>query len=73
MGKFKNQGDPALTLIEECSEAIQVIAKMHRFGGDWNEVPPGKDKSRWEELESEMEDVLYQWERLKNERKIRSA
>lgn len=66
MGLYKDKGNPSLALAEECSEVIQVITKMHRFGGDWNEIPPGKDKTRWEELEAEMEDLLYQWERLKS-------
>jgi hypothetical protein len=65
MGKFKEEGDPALALAEEMAEAIQVITKALRFGGNWNEIPPGKDKTRWEELKFEMEDVLFQWERLK--------
>lgn len=47
---------------------IQIITKLHRFNGNWDEVPPGKDKSRWQELEGEMEDLLYQWERLKENR-----
>ena len=68
MGQHKNEGDPALTLAEECAEVIQVIMKKLRFAGDWNEVPPGKTQTRWEELSSEMDDVLYQWERLKTAR-----
>ena len=68
MGKFKNIGEPSLVLMEELAEAIQVIAKKHRFEGDWNQVPEGKELSRWQELEAEMEDVLYQWNRLKEER-----
>ena len=67
MGKFKDQGDPAITLMEELAEAIQVIAKKNRFDGEWDEIPPGKDKTRWEELKGELEDVLYQWNRLKNQ------
>jgi len=67
MGKFKDVGDPSLVLMEEMAEAIQVIAKKHRFVGDWNEIPEYKDHSRWEELCNEMNDVLYQWERLKKE------
>jgi NTP pyrophosphatase (non-canonical NTP hydrolase) len=67
MGKFRDEGDPAITLMEELAEAIQVIAKKNRFNGDWNEIPPGKDKTRWEELKFELEDVLYQWERLQNQ------
>lgn len=67
MGKFKDVGNPSLVLMEEMAEAIQVIAKKHRFEGDWNEVPEGKDKSRWEELQAEMADVFYQWFRLKDQ------
>jgi NTP pyrophosphatase (non-canonical NTP hydrolase) len=67
MGKFKNEGDAALALAEECAEVIQVITKLNRFKGSWNDVPPGKDKSRWEELYSEMQDVFYQWHRLLDE------
>jgi hypothetical protein len=65
MGKFKEEGDPALALAEEMAEAIQVITKALRFGGNWNEIPPGKSNTRWGLLHEEMEDVLFQWERLK--------
>lgn len=65
MGKFKDIGEPSLVLMEELAEAIQVIAKKHRFNGAWDEIPEGKDKTRWEDLTAEMEDVLYQWQRLK--------
>lgn len=65
MGQFKDAGSPALALAEECAEVIQVITKMQRFNGKWDEIPVGKDKSRWQELCDEMEDVFYQWERLK--------
>ena len=64
MGQFKDVGDAALALAEECAEVIQIIAKMKRFGGDWNEIAPGKDKSRWEMLRDEMADVMHQWDRL---------
>jgi hypothetical protein len=64
MGKFKDQGNPDVTLIEEMAEATQIICKKIRFNGDWDEVPDGKSKSRWQELSEEMEDVLYQWNRL---------
>ena len=67
MGAFKNEGDAALALAEECAEVIQIINKLKRFDGDWNEVPPGKDKTRWEMLNEEMDDLLYQWLRLRNE------
>jgi NTP pyrophosphatase (non-canonical NTP hydrolase) len=74
MGQFKDTGSPALALAEECAEVIQVITKCHRFNGRWDEIPPGQDinkwphKTRWEQLESEMEDLIYQWERLKAEK-----
>ena len=67
MGKHKNEGDPALTLAEECAEVIQVITKKYRFGGDWNEIPPGKSQTRLEELKAEMADVMYAWERFINQ------
>ena len=64
MGKFKDVGAPSLVLMEELAEAIQVIAKKHRFNGDWDEIPEGKEVSRWAELCAEMEDVMYQFRRL---------
>jgi len=64
MGKFKDQGKPAAALAEECSEVIKVITKLDRFEGNWNEIPDGKEVSRWIELCEEMEDVIYQWNRL---------
>jgi len=67
MGKFKDVGEPSLVLMEEMAEAIQVIAKKHRFEGDWNEIPEGKDKTRWQDLQAEMADVFYQWFRLKEQ------
>ena len=67
MGKFKDQGKPAAALAEECSEVIKVINKMDRHEGYWNEIPPGDTQTRWEQLCGEMEDVLYQWERLKKQ------
>jgi len=67
MGLFQNEGDAALALAEECAEVIQVITKCKRFGGDWNETPPGKDVTRLQMLESEMSDLMYQWNRLQLE------
>jgi NTP pyrophosphatase (non-canonical NTP hydrolase) len=67
MGKFKDEGDSALALAEECAEIIQIVNKMKRFNGSWNEIPPGKDKTRWEELNDEMTDLIYQWGRLLTE------
>lgn len=68
MGKFKDEGDAALALAEECAELIQVINKLYRFNGNWDEIPVGKDKTRWEELESEMNDIIYQYNRLVKQR-----
>jgi NTP pyrophosphatase (non-canonical NTP hydrolase) len=68
MAKYAGQGDTALTLAEECAEVIQIITKMKRFGGNWDEIPPSKDKTRWEMLEEEMNDLLLAWDALKNER-----
>jgi NTP pyrophosphatase (non-canonical NTP hydrolase) len=67
MGKYAGQGDTALTLAEECAEVIQIITKMKRFGGNWDEVPPGKDKTRWQMLEEEMNDLLRAWDWLSKE------
>jgi hypothetical protein len=68
MAKYAGQGDTALTLAEECAEVIQIITKLKRFNGNWNEIPPGKDKTRWEMLEEEMNDLLLAWNRLQEER-----
>jgi NTP pyrophosphatase (non-canonical NTP hydrolase) len=71
MGKFKDVGDPAIVLMEEMAEAIQVISKKLRFTGEdrkgWYTKRDGLDDTRWEELQSEMADVFYQWFRLKEE------
>lgn len=67
MGQFKNVGDPFLALAEECAEVIQVISKKYRFEGDWNEIPEGKKVSRLQELENEMGDLIYQWNRIQGE------
>ena len=68
MGLHQNEGQPAAALAEECAEVAQIISKYYRFGGDWDEVPPGKTLSRWNQLEAEMADLLHQWDRLKMER-----
>jgi hypothetical protein len=67
MGKFKDVGDPAITLIEEMAEATQVISKKIRFESNWDEIPPGEQVSRWAMLCTEMEDVMYQFRRLERE------
>lgn len=64
MGKFKDQGDAELQLLEELAEMTQVIAKKLRFNGEWNEIPPGKEISRLQELMNEMQDVMHAYERV---------
>ena len=59
MGEFKDLGYACPALAEECSEVIQIITKLYRFGGNWDEIPPGKDKTRWEQLEGEMNDLRF--------------
>ena len=65
MGLHKDEGAAAAALAEECGEVVQIISKYYRFGGSWDDLPPGKSQTRWEQLESEMADLFYQWERLK--------
>ena len=68
MGLFKDQGDPALALAEESSEVIRLITKKYRFDQPWDSCrPEDKRKTRFEELEAEMDDLFYQWLRLKAE------
>jgi hypothetical protein len=73
MGKFKDHGNPALALVEECAEVIQVVNKLYRFNGNWDEIPDDNKLSRWDQLEMEIVDVFYQWERLKAQRKAELA
>ncbi len=68
MAQYQGQGDAAYTLMEEAAEVIQVIAKMKRFNGNWDEIPPGKDKTRWEMLVSEMNDLMLAWNELCQDR-----
>jgi NTP pyrophosphatase (non-canonical NTP hydrolase) len=68
MGQFKNEGEAAAALAEECGEVVQIISKYYRFSGNWDEIPEGKKSSRWQQLEDEMEDLIFQWERLKKQR-----
>lgn len=67
MAKYAGQGDTALTLAEECAEVIHIITKLKRFNGNWNEVPPGKDKTRWQMLQEEMNDLFLAWNMLEDE------
>ena len=64
--------EAAAWLMEECSEVIQELAKINRFNGKWNEIPPGKDKTRFEMLEKEMFDIQCAWESLQTAIKLDS-
>ena len=70
MAEYQGIGDAASNLMEECAEVIQVIAKLKRFGGNWDEIPPGKTKTRWQMLDEEMYDLILAWKKLKEERGI---
>lgn len=64
MSQIPTSKETAAWLMEECSEVIQELAKFNRFNGKWNEIPPGKTKTRFELLKDEMEDVQRAWESL---------
>ena len=54
--RYKNIGNPAIRLIEECGELVQAICKGERFG--WNNCHPNRSgQTNLEELEAEMADV----------------
>jgi NTP pyrophosphatase (non-canonical NTP hydrolase) len=67
MRKFKDIGSPALVLAEQCAEVIRVIKKNN---GDWNQIPPSKDKTRLEELKDQMDDLIYQYHKFLEEEDI---
>jgi hypothetical protein len=67
MAQYKNIGDAQMNLLEELSEVMQVITKKVRFNGDWNEVPPGHTKTRFQSLQDEMQDVMLAYSRLMEE------
>lgn len=59
----KNTQEALTILLEECSEVIQVISKIFRFGMDnnYNDSPTNKEK-----LQQELGDLLAMVEILKN-------
>lgn len=73
MGRFKDIGDPAMQLAEECAEVIQIISKVKRFDNPegWQFVNPETGKTRLQELQEEMGDVMYAFERFLNQNKIK--
>ena len=64
MSQRPTSKETATWLMEECSEVIQELAKFSRFNGEWNEIPPGKNKTRFELLKDEMQDVQRAWDSL---------
>ena len=64
MEELKDTGDPASALAEKCAEVIQIINKMNRFAGNWNDVMPGQSKSSFLMLFDAMTDLKYQCKRL---------
>lgn len=73
MGRFKDIGDPAMQLAEECAEVIQIISKVKRFDNPegWQFVNPETGKTRLQELQEEMGDVMYAYNRFLNQNKIK--
>ncbi|MAZ96191.1 hypothetical protein OAQ85_01275 [Schleiferiaceae bacterium] len=67
MEELKDTGDPASALAEKCAEVIQIINKMNRFAGNWNDVMPGQSKSSFLMLFDAMTDLKYQCKRLTKE------
>ncbi len=62
--KYKHIGDPAIRLIEECSELIQAITKGERFG--WDKHHPDRTVSNLWELRGEWSDVKAAYSKFIN-------
>lgn len=61
--RYKEIGDPAIRIIEECSEVIKSVAKGVRFG--WFSCHPDRPTSNnLSELEAEMDDVRIAYDDL---------
>jgi len=69
--KYKHIGSPAIRMIEECGEIIQecgkiiqAIIKAERFG--WGHCHPSRPgKTNYDDVESEIKDLLRIWEENK--------
>ena len=55
--KYKKIGSPVTKLIEECSELIQALCKVDRFGW-FNHHPERPHMNNMEEVKREMNDVV---------------
>lgn len=69
MAEYKGIGDAAMNVAEECAEVIQIISKVKRFDNPegWQFVNPETGKTRLQELQEEMGDVMYAFERFLNQ------
>jgi len=64
--EYKNIGDPAIHLIEECSELIKAVCKGKRFG--WNNCHPAYPNiDNRQKMNDEMRDVLEAYLTLKSQ------
>ena len=62
--KYKHIGDPAIRLIEECSELIKSICKGQRFG--WSSFHPDLPKiTNEDKMDAEMKDITEAYNDLK--------
>ena len=62
--KYKNVGDPAMRIIEECGEVIQATIKGIRFG--WENYHPDRPGTcNFVELQNEIFDLNEAFEDLK--------
>lgn len=62
--EYKNVGDPAMRLVEECSELIKAVCKGQRFG--WgNHHPDCPDIDNLQDVDAEMTDVIEAYNDLR--------
>lgn len=54
-GEYKHIGHPAVLVIEECSELIQALTKVQRFG--WLSCHPETGEPNIDQVKREINDV----------------
>jgi hypothetical protein len=65
--QFLKYGTPITKVIEECSELIQILCKVERFGWfSFNPLVPNSENN-FELTKKEMDDVVEAIERLQEE------
>lgn len=69
--KYKDIGSPTTRVIEECSELIQALCKVERFGW-FNFHPDRPESNNMDEVKMEMDDVVEAIEQLQVEMRQRS-